>query len=127
MASQISNRKTHRLPAGLRLCPTNNRSPRHRPSLRLPRPSRNQIPRLFLPSPHYHRSRSPVCHHGGLTRFDPGTSTSLERGFTIAWLVVGQVAGAMMASSMKADKGNICERTCLFITFVIFFGPPTVG
>ena len=41
--------------------------------------------------------------------------------------MVGQVAGAMMASSMKADKGNICERTCLFITFVIFFGPPTVG
>lgn len=70
---------------------------------------------------------TPYAIIGGLTHFDPRSSTALEIGFTMSWLGVGQVAGAMMAWIIKADRQDFGTRTCVVLTFGILFGAPTIG
>jgi hypothetical protein len=43
----------------------------------------------------------PIAIIGGLTRFQPGASTSVQRGFTMAWLSVGIAFGLTLQDSFK--------------------------
>ena len=58
-------------------------------------------------------SMIPIAIIGGLTNFEPGSSTALERGFTMAWLVapiffvlVGQIPN-LFAKKQRKRKRNI--------------------
>jgi hypothetical protein len=70
---------------------------------------------------------APYAIIGGLTRFKVGNSTTSERGWTMSWLVIGQIAGAVTALGMKADKGKFGSRMGNFLGAVIVFGAPTIG
>jgi hypothetical protein len=61
-----------------------------------------------------------------LTRFKPQSSTALQRGFMMAWLVVGQVSGIICYGFME-DKSKWQERGRLFAIFVVLFGAPAIG
>jgi hypothetical protein len=113
------------------------------------RPSQSRIPTVEVPAigPHFERRPHPSSKYlniggyflgvivlatpyviiGCLTHFDPRNSTALERGFTMSWLVVGQIAGAWLAWTIKFDEQDVGARICIFLTFGILFGAPTIG
>ena len=63
---------------------------------------------------------------GVLTRFKPQSSTALQRGFMMAWLVVGQVSGFLCYVLME-EKSKWHERGRLLAIFVVLFGAPAIG
>jgi hypothetical protein len=63
---------------------------------------------------------------GVLTRFKPQSSTAFQRGFMMAWLVVGQVSG-ILCYFFKEEKSKWHERGRLFAIFVVLFGAPAIG
>ena len=63
---------------------------------------------------------------GVLTHFKPQSSTALQRGFMMAWLVVGQVSGFLCYYFME-PKSKWHERGRLFAIFVVLFGSPAIG
>jgi hypothetical protein len=69
---------------------------------------------------------TPYIVIGVLTRFKPQSSTALQRGFTMAWLVVGEVSGILCYAFME-EESKWHERGRLFAIFVILFGAPAIG
>jgi len=68
----------------------------------------------------------PYAIIGGLTKYRPESSTSIQRGFMMSWLVVGQVGGFFTAFQLYAAK-NWREAGLRFLIPCILFGVPAIG
>ncbi|KAF7167480.1 hypothetical protein CNMCM5623_000816 [Aspergillus felis] len=79
-------------------------------------------------------SLPPLAVVGALSRFAPGSSSSLERGFTMAWLATGSVGGLWLYFGMlgmfegEAEKDRDLSTTeksfVIVIAFVLCFAIP---
>lgn len=56
-----------------------------------------------------------------LTHFNGQQSTELQRGFVMAWLVLGQVYGWLLYS-LLGSNGMLIERVRLFVTLIVGAG-----
>ena len=61
-----------------------------------------------------------------LTKFKAQKSTSVQRGFMMSWLVVGQVGGFICGAVMFDDQ-TWRQRCRTFIISTITFGAPSIG
>jgi hypothetical protein len=71
---------------------------------------------------------APYIIIGALTRFDPKQSTRAQRGWTMSWLVLGQVFGASM-SLFHFGRSTYIEAVWSFAlpSMVLFCGAPPIG
>jgi hypothetical protein len=60
-----------------------------------------------------------------LTKFEPRNSSSSQRGWTMSWLVVGQIAGVAMAKMMTKDHWR--ARLCILLFPGVILLIPAVG
>ena len=68
----------------------------------------------------------PYALIAALTKFRAQRSTTIERGFMMSWLVVGQVGGFLCGAVMFDDQ-SWRQRGRTFIISLILFGAPSIG
>jgi hypothetical protein len=69
---------------------------------------------------------APYVIIAGLTKFNPQKSTSIQRGFMMSWLVIGQIGGFLCGAVMFDDK-TWRQRLRTFIISLVLFGAPSIG
>jgi hypothetical protein len=69
---------------------------------------------------------APYAIIGGLTKFDPGSSTESQRFWVMSWLIVGQCAGVLLAGVMDGIDGA-GRRITVFISGGLFIVPAIGG
>jgi hypothetical protein len=70
---------------------------------------------------------SPYVIIGAWTRFREESSTSIQRGFTMAWLVYGQILGFLVGSNATCQGDEGCPAIGSTVILVIIFGVPAIG
>jgi len=76
---------------------------------------------------------SPYAIIGGLSKFQAGQSTSLERGFLLTWLIWGQCSGVMLEVGLERIclwmEANGKEKYEIFwaVWIIAIYGAPAIG
>lgn len=73
---------------------------------------------------------APYAIIGGLTQFKSADSTKAQRGWTMAWLVVGQVYGLWISFSIRNQLAYVVEPKSVWLgcnIFVLLIGAAAIG